>query len=384
MSTRFLPAMLVLILPPLVMTVVQQVPLHLLPTTFVQEVKPWCYARVLDKNNEPLKAPACLEPPSPVNAAEASKPSPGAGPQQATGTVPPQQAAGASGSRQSSGKTKTLPQLRAAEAKARMDFGAASSLLLLVATLAFSFAVYQLVTNWGPQTGVPGPEKWFILSTAILALCGALFYASRDWEIADFAHVLIKQIMDTAQDAGLLAPSAGASFKQLVGLNLLFAYAGAALLLSYLVALTINDAVPMAQSDRIVGLQFALGLGAGIFTLGSLANKTGLAWAISALDETQSAALIEATKGILDLWATASSVFLLTAIGTAYFGIRGVNASVGQTAAAGQQSSVVALRTPTGDDFKIFGWLVNLLIAFAPVWLTAGLSKGLDIAKTVP
>lgn len=283
---------------------------------------------------------------------------------------------------------KTKAELRDAELKARLEYGVANGLLRTVAALAIIFALIQLISGWRSAatrpggTPVPALERRVVITVAVVLSTLAIAYAELQFRPDSIRAALIFAPLVEAEKAGVVSPGLAELHLTTAAQNMLIAYLAAALLLTYLAALTIDSETPMKEDDRVVGLQFVLAIGAALFTAAILVNKSGMAFITQALDPKRSAALIAALNVLPDVWALAYTGFLLTAVATAYLGIRGDKATVHPEAAAGQRikDSPVALRTPDGKDFKIFGWFVNLLIASAPVWLPGTLTTLLKTA----
>jgi hypothetical protein len=212
----------------------------------------------------------------------------------------------------------------------------------------------------------------------LIALGCALFAAWRDWKGHDFGHQLILLIIDASKSADSVLPSMHDRLDLLTAIDLFAAYVAAALLLVYLASLTIPNGDTGEGKSGLVGLQYCIVLGAGIFALGGYANRTGVAWATVALEEGPGTPLADLTKTVVDVWAAASSGFMLVAIATAYYGIRKAPAR-NQAATPG----VLAEKTPSGDDFKALGWLVQIMLALAPIWAPQILTKVFDAAKMI-
>ena len=338
------------------MLFVQLVPLWLLPSTLVSELAVDCYVHLNKKERDVCK------PPTPAAATAA----PGAAPV----APPPAQPKGADS------KAKAQAQVRAAELKARAEYGVATAILLIVSLGAAVFALGQLRTS---SQNASSDDRKFVIGAATLAVALAAIAAWHDWRNEDFGHALINAIFVAGTTAKSLLDAGKTGFSNFIGLNLLFAYVGAALLLVYLASLTIPDWQKANAKSGLVGLQFGVVIGAAIFALGGYTNKTGVAWAAVALEEGAGTPLIDLTKTVLDLWSVSSSAFIFTAIATAYWGIR-------QSPRKSDPATSTALvaRGEDGDDFKALGWIVQLLIALAPIWLPASLGKFLETAKMLP
>jgi hypothetical protein len=142
----------------------------------------------------------------------------------------------------------------------------------------------------------------------------------------------------------------------------------------------------------VSGLQIVVVIGSIIFTLSAVANRAAAAWATVGLDEGSGKALIEVANSIPKLWDYASTVFLIAAVATGYAGIRASKAPAARKDGAGkdeketkeQKDSATALRTPDGEDFKAFGWVVQFIIALAPVWLPASIGTFIKALPTPP
>jgi len=286
-------------------------------------------------------------------------------------------------------KPKTKAQFLAAELNGRLQFGTASALFQALALIAIVFAISQLRSNW--RTGAPRPdnaaippqEQGVVVAVAIAVSVASLVYAHIQWSSdAVRGSLLFPPISAAAQELG--TATAGLT-KAIVGLdwyNYLIGYPAAGLLLAYLAALSIKSAAPLKEADRLVGLQFVLAIGAALFSAAVLSDKASIAFTTGVLDSKKVPEFIDALKTLSDVWAIAYSGFLITAIGTAYFAIRGSEATVTVQPANAEQDSLLALRTPDGKDFKFLGWLVNFVIAFAPVWVTQGIAKLLTFGTT--
>lgn len=408
MRHRYGLAFLILILPPLVLLLVRSVPLIALPKAIIVELKPWCFVRVIPKL-DPIEA-LCKEA---VPAADpVNRPVPGSQPQgnaagaeqhgpmnpagrPAPGTNSPRQtsppaASGALSSEKQTSRPRapTLAQLRATEAKARTTFGIASAMLEAIAVSGLVFAIVQICWNWCAAASAGAPDdpdrardRWFVFGFAVVAVAAAVIMYCRDIASESYDNILVNLMLTASVTSNALSAQSADVFHILLKLNLLIAYVAAALLLVYLASLAIRSPASGETKDRLSGFQFAVAIGGAIFAVGAYANQTALAWATLAVDENIGAPLLEAVKAIADLWAIASSAFLFTAIATGYFGIRANSANV---SVQQQPDSALALRTPSGDDFKALGWIVQFVVALAPVWLPVGLAKLLESASKLP
>lgn len=354
---RYWPAILVLVAPTLIMLLVQRLPLLLLPGNLTDQLGISCYVRFssvkLDDND------LCKPRPAPAPGATAGAGTPGGG--TAGGTA----GAGA-------GKPKSTAQQSAIEAKARAEFGVASTMLVIISIGAAAFALRRLY-------GTFGRDRTFIYTAVGVAVVLGAAVAAWDAVNTDFAHALINKIIQEGMAAKSLPATMETEFDRFVRANLAAAYIASALLLVYLASLTIPDGQTDLTQSGVLGLQYGVLIGAMIFALGGYANRTGVAWATVALDDGSGAPLIDLSGMIVNLWAVSASAFMITAIAASYYGIRR-NPQPAQKAG----DSALALRTPEGDDFKALGWIVQVLIALAPIWLPAGLSKFVDVAKTIP
>jgi hypothetical protein len=286
-------------------------------------------------------------------------------------------------------KTSTLPQLRATEAKSRTAFGVASAMLEAIAVGGLLFAIVQICWTWcaAPPAGAdPDPDRSrdraFVFGFAVLATgAGVLMQC---WDIASesYDNTLVNLVLTASVTSNALSAQSADVFHNLVRLNLLIAYVAAALLLVYLASLSIPSSVPGDRKARLAAFQFIILIGGAIFAFAAYANQTALAWVTLGVDEATGAPLIEALKAIPDLWSIASSAFLFTAIAIGYFAITAANPAV--VNAPVQSTSTLDLRTPTGEDFKAFGWVVQFAIALAPIWLPAGLTKILEFSSKLP
>lgn len=337
------------------MVFVQQLPMQLLPSTLIQGLGVECYVRFSKApDHEDCNPPASQPAANPAGAAGAAV------------------------------KAKAPAQLRAVEAKARAEFGVATAILLIVSLGAAGFALYQFQVSWAP-----GLDRNLVFIAAGVAIVIGAVMACVDWKRADFGHALVNAIIAATMAAEALPNTLQDNWSTFVALNLFFAYVGASLLLVYLASLAIPNGQPGQGTSGIVGLQFGVLIGAAIFALGGYANRTGVTWATVALDEGPGAPLVDLSTMMVNLWGVANSAFMLTAIATAYYGIRHntktkKSASHSSADKPAHKPGPSALRTPDGDDFKALGWLVQVLIALAPIWLPAGLSKFVDVAKTIP
>ncbi|MGB9368491.1 MAG: hypothetical protein WCE79_21015 [Xanthobacteraceae bacterium] len=349
---RYKHAILVLIAPPLAMLFVQYFPNAWLLPTSPEMLKPGCYihqAKKIDVTNcDRLPAADAKASPNP--------------------------------------KAKTGAQLRAMEVKARAEFGLATAFLIVVSLGAAAFAAYQLHVSWWNTAGpaeaanrahLPADKK-FIRRILFFAIVLAAAAAYRDWNGHDFGHTLVLAVIEASKQAESVMPSMHKALECLLAINLFAAYLSTALLLVYLASLTIPTGDSGQGTNGLVGLQFGIVFGAVIFALGSFANKTGVAWATLAIEEGPGTPLADLMKTIVDVWAAAASAFMLVAIGTAYYGIR--SAPDRNTAAV---AGLMADKTASGDDFKALGWLVQIMLALAPIWAPQILGKVFDAAKTI-
>jgi hypothetical protein len=479
MCKRYGFAVLILLFPPLIMSVVKLVSLELLPKAEVVELRPSCFFRGFDEldakgvvktdGTEVPEACRSVRPPAkkqqaasdratkpgnekqgsdpaattPAPGAGAGTPSPGAGtpaPGATTGAPATGATAGTPGPAAGDDKAprgigQTLTQFRATEIKARAEFATASAILQAAAIAAFIFAIFRLVSTWRdlnapPVEPAPAPaqlpaqpqpaepqrnpaepgDSRFLLATAVLSFLIAAFLAYSDTGSTTFDNVLMNVIFENGVQAkifvaatfekfqnivltkSLFGETTFAPYRAIVFANLLSAYLAGGLLLVYLAVLAIPaDSIGSAK-DRVSGLQIVVVIGSIIFTLSAVANRAAAAWATVGLDEGSGKALIEVANSIPKLWDYASTVFLIAAVATGYAGIRASKEPAARKDGAGkdeketkeQKDSATALRTPDGEDFKAFGWVVQFIIALAPVWLPASIGTFIKALPTPP
>jgi len=251
----------------------------------------------------------------------------------------------------------------------------ASALLHAVAFGAFFFAFSQLVRNWArAPAAVPGDAnlqadfqtcRRIIVATSLVVLGFAVWQAFADVKSDDFDNVLMNLILAASEKAGTLRAGTVETYRLLMTMNLVAAYLAAGLLLVYLATLAIPFGAPATMKERLAGFQFVIALGAAVLAVTVYANQKAVDLATLAIDPSAGESLTEATRTVLDFWSVICVAFLFTAIVAGYFGIRASGASASEPEA----DSALALRTPSGDDLKTLGWIVQLVIGLAPAWL---------------
>jgi hypothetical protein len=200
-------------------------------------------------------------------------------------------------------------------------------------------------------------------------LAFAVWQAFADVKSDDFDNVLINLIVAAGEKAGTLRAGTHDTYRLLMTMNLIAAYLAAGLLLIYLATLAIPFGEPATMKERFAGFQFVIAIGATVLAVMVYANQKAVDLATLAIDPSTGASLIEAARIVLDFWSVICIAFLFTAIVAGYFGIRASRASASEP----QADSALALRTPSGDDLKTLGWIVQLIIALAPAWMPAAL-----------
>ena len=402
MSSRLLAAFLVLALPMATVALVRNVPLIVLPKALTVDMRVGCFVRDVKKpvrpdeiaehariDKECADARPAPEAKQPANAPQGANAP--AGPQTAKSPPGKQPAASAPAEAgASTARPQTLTQFRATETSARTTFGVASALLHAVAFGAFFFAVSQLMQNWGrpPAAAAATNEQaaafktWrciiFLTSLGVLGFAAWIAYA--DAKSHDFDNVLLGLIFAAAEKVGTLRAGTGDIYGRLMALNLIAAYVAAGLLLVYLATLALPFGAPTSMKERLAGFQFVIAIGAAVLAVTVYANQKAVDLAILAIDPSTGQPLIDAVRTVLDLWSTICIVFLFTAIVAGYFGIR----ASGATASAPEPDSALALRTPSGDDLKTLGWIVQLIFALAPAWLPPALKTIFEQLGSAP
>jgi hypothetical protein len=377
MPSRLLSAFLVLILPLAVVLLVRSVALIALPQVLTADMRVACFVRAiktpvrLDENiGRARTVTECDDLPRAPEAKE-----PASAPQ--TDTLAQQTTKQAASS--PTARPETPTQFRAIEAKTRAAFGIASALLQAVAFGAFLFAFSQLVQNWrrAPSAAAGGANsqaafqtcRRVIVATSLVVLAFAVWQAFADVKSDDFDNVLINLIVAAGEKAGTLRAGTHDTYRLLMTMNLIAAYLAAGLLLIYLATLAIPFGEPATMKERFAGFQFVIAIGATVLAVMVYANQKAVDLATLAIDPSTGASLIEAARIVLDFWSVICIAFLFTAIVAGYFGIRASRASASEP----QADSALALRTPSGDDLKTLGWIVQLIIALAPAWMPAAL-----------
>lgn len=422
----------VLFLPLAIMALVRFVPLQVLPDK-TAELKSSCFLRTFVEYDAEGKLKELKDPPKPkpecVGAAPPAakkKTASGAGNQQSRPDPPPPGSKDAdkdkdkdtdkdknkeakdkenSGpgtitenpkQKKSAGRdeARTLVQFRAADVNARSDFGIASGIMQAIALGGLMFALVQLI--WSANAlKVPDPahaspatenDRTMLIAFAVIAVICAIALACYHATSESFDNLLMNEHLKNSiglfGDPPAAADTVFKAFKKVIWWNLLSAYTAAALLLVYLAVLAI-PADPLGDAkQRLAGLQFVVLIGAAMFALSAVVSNATIAWATIGLDSETGAELIEVMGSITKLWSLGSSAFLITAIIVGYAAIRTARPPAPDPNTA--KDSAVALRTPSGDDFKAFGWIVQFVVALAPIWAPAGLSKIFDLLKTIP
>jgi hypothetical protein len=400
MPLRLLAAFMVLALPLTTVILVRNVPFIVLPKALTIDMRVGCFVRDLKKPagpdeitqrtwiektcqdarpaaKQPGSAPQGTTSPADQGAAKATERD-GAPAQLAKSAPGKQQAANApaeAGARAT--RVETLAQFRAAEARTRTNYGVASGLLHAIAFGAVFFALSQLVQNWrGRAAEVAATnEQAFKTSRRVLILTSpgvlgfAAWIAYCDATTHDFDNVLIGSIIAAGENAGTLRAGTGDTYTQLMTINLTATYIAASLLLIYLATLALPFGAPTTMKERLAGFQFVIVIGAAVLAVTVYALQKAVDLAMLAIDPSTGESLIEAVRTLLDLWSTICIVFLFTAIVAGYFAIRASGASASEPGA----DSALALSTPSGDDLKTLGWIVQLTFALAPAWLPPAL-----------
>jgi len=397
-SRRYLPALLVLLLPLVMVLLVRGVSLIVLPKAFTTELKVHCFVQTLP-NAEPPFADC-------KDAIPANDGSPGTRPEARGSASTPQakdasggstpsreaaqkDAASASAPPASRAKARSLPQLRALEGKARTSFAVASAMLVAIALGGLIFAITQTGWSWcRRELAGPPPvadllyDRSFVFGTMAVMIVLALVMLYFDTASDNYDNFLINLVLAAGVRSKALGASSADAFQGMIKFNLAVAYVAAGFLLVYLASLAIPSTATGNRKDRLAAFQFIIAIGGAILAFSAFANQAALGWVSVAVDEATGAALLEGLKAIPDLWSVASSVFLFTAIATGYFAITANNA--GGNAPAAGATSALDLRTPTGDDFKALGWIVQFVIALAPIWLPSALGKILELSSKLP
>ena len=384
MKWRLLAALLVLTLPAAVVMLVRGVALVALPKALTLDMRVECFVRDVEK---PLRPDAIAERARIDKACEDLRPAPDAKqpePAPPTAKSPKERAGGSTAS------AAQHTQFRAIEAKARAGFGMASALLQAVAAGAFFFAFCQLVQNWGrapaaadgDANGRAAFRTWrrIIILTSLGVLGFAVWQGLAEVKSEDFDNVLINLVLVVGEKAGTLRAGTIETYRFLMTMNLIAAYLASGLLLVYLATLTIPFGEPSTMKERLAGFQFVIAIGATVLAVTIYANQKAVDLATLAINPTTGESLIEAARIVLDFWSTICVAFLFTAIVAGYFGIRASGAS----ASVPEPDSALALRTPTGDDLKTLGWIVQFVLALAPAWLPAALKTVFERVGSAP
>jgi hypothetical protein len=386
MPSRLLAAFMVLALPMAMVILVRNVPFIVLPKVLTVDMRVGCFVRDMRK---PVRPDDIAERARIDKACEDARPAPGAkqpstAPQGAD--APPQPAKSAAGKQQAANapaeagaratRAETLTQFRASEAKTRTNFAIASGLLHTVALGAVLFALSQLVQNWGRPAAAANEQAatlktWRrgLVLTLPVVLGFAVSVAYADARTHDFDNFLIGLIFAAGEQVGTLRAGTGDTYTQQMTMNLSAAYVAAALLLIYLATLALPFGMPTTMKERLAGFQFVIAIGAAVLAVTVYTNQKAVDLAILAIDPSSGGELIDAVRALLDLWSTICIVFLFTAIVAGYFAIRASGASASEP----EPDSALAMRTPSGDDLKTLGWIVQLIFALAPAWLPVAL-----------
>jgi hypothetical protein len=377
-AKRLAPAFAVLLLPLVVVALAQVAGHVLLSRTLFPGLGPWCLVRI-----EGASAPdVCIKGAENRGsvASGGTTTAGGTGTGTGTGAGPTGVVAGPSiGSRVASVVPRTEPQARAKEFIARVDFAAGTALLWITAMLA---SVLALIGLWNggvsQQTSTSVEERRWVVRFCVMGVVAGIAIAYVGHKHNSVRDFLLNGPLTAAQTAKLVAGDAVGLLNEVSLWNLFVGFGAGGLLLGYLAALSIDSSHSIPVADRVTSIQFVLVAGAAILTASVLANKAAISWISGVLDPASSALLLDAFKKVGDFWGLISSLFLVTAIGGAYFAIRGREAKMGEVGQAAG-TSAFALRTADSKDFKVLGWLINLLIAFAPVWLSETIFRTFDL-----
>jgi hypothetical protein len=379
---------MVLILPVAVVLLVRSVALIALPKALTVDMRVECFVRDVKKPVRPdeisERARIDQECADPRRAPEAKQPP------SAPQTDTPAKQATKQAARSPTTRPESPTQFRAAEAKTRAAFGMASALLHAVAFGAFFFALSQLVRNWArAPAAVAGDAnlqaafqtcRRVIVPTSLVVLGFAVWQAFADVKSDDFDNVLMNSILVAGEKAGTLRAGTVDTYRLLMTMNLVVAYLAAGQLLVYLATLAIPFGEPATMKERLAGFQFVIALGAAVLAVTVYANQKAVDLATLAIDPPTGEALTEAARIVLDFWSVICIAFLFTAIVAGYFGIR----ASGARASEPETDSALALRTPSGDDLKTLGWIVQLVIGLAPAWLPVTLKTIFEQLGSAP
>jgi hypothetical protein len=246
------------------------------------------------------------------------------------------------------------------------------------------FVAIALWKGWGPRRSPEKAERRWVIAFCVFGIVIGVILSYFAQNANSVRALLLDGPLMAAGQAKIISPDSVDILRSTSWWGLLVGYIVGGFLLAYLAALAIDSTQPMPIEERMTALQFTLVAGAALFTASVLVNKAALNWVSNVLDPASSTLLTESFRKVGDFWGLITSLFLLTAIGTAYFAIADVNppqpaAEVQPAAGAQSANSVFALKTPDGKDFKALGWLINLLIAFAPAWLSETIFKTVDL-----
>lgn len=430
---RYSTAIFILLLPPMMMLLVKAIPLAILPKTDVNATSAWCFVKtfdyfdldgklVSDGSNGPrgcntVRPLVEKKKQAAQDDKKNKKPNETSGENQSNTQTPASNESARDTSspddKVARGRGQTLAQFRPIEIKARLDFATASAVMQAAAAGALIFALFQLIAGWRALVVAPTPQplpesaidgdRLFFAITVVLAIVIAIWLAYHDTRSNDFDNMLMTRLFEIgawpnyqifATDAfglgsasvakKILGDVAFLPYSMIVFMNLLTTYLAGGLLLIYLATLAIPSDALGTKKDRMTGLQIAVVLGSIIFTLSAVANRAAAAWATVGIDEASGKALIDLANAVPKMWDVASSVFLIAAIAVGYFGIRASKAPAATKEAGNEtKDGILNMRTVEGDDFKALGWLVQILLALAPIWAPASLSKIFDAAKTI-
>ncbi|MDF2600270.1 MAG: hypothetical protein K0Q54_3093 [Methylobacterium brachiatum] len=250
-------------------------------------------------------------------------------------------------------KPQNADQAKTLELALRLGFATASNILRLVAILVFAgasaafFMQPSMRQLWRAVAWFALVAGCAIIGTTVLTqdtmtkmlLVGAIQNAQ---------HQALGGIGDVAEGLGLS-----------MTVNLLLGFAASGSLLAMLCSLL------WRQDDHaraLQALQFAVVMGAALFSAASYANAQAAAWAKGLLDDSTMSFAMSALDQLPAYWGVVGSFSLIAVGGLTYVYVSN------DEVPSDQGGSAFALKTSDGSDFKFFGWLVNAVLVLSPIW----------------
>ena len=309
-------------------------------------IAPWCVLKV--KELDSRQPDGCKGPPAASAAATGSI----SFAEQSTTPDKARDAGAAAASDKS--EPKTLTQARTREISLRLSFTTASVLIRIVSLISLLVSAAYILRDRNPIRLVLG-----IVLTVGGGMAGAYAAMSESW----LSRAFFDGVFNAAETIALTEPGGLLALKTAAVWNLSMGFAAAGSLLAMIAIIACNDRTNAASiPGRLEALQFALVLGAALFSASSYGNAQVAEWAKGLLDSSSMAQAREVIDRVPAFWGVLGSAFLVTAGGTCYLTLnQGVAKPLGQ----GQPS---IMKTDDGTELKFFGWLVNSVLILSPIW----------------